>query len=132
MVLLNCTFYRIIEQDPPQPSEPSTSSAGQKRIAKMFNVSDAQNLSDNIPTDYSRCTDEEPDSDPDDPDFTPDPLPSLANVDRLSLAAAAVDEGASSDEEESRIRPDVTHQWRKRPLDKQERESFQIMFQLFV
>ncbi|GFN84882.1 cathepsin d-like aspartic protease [Plakobranchus ocellatus] len=76
------------------------------------------------------CTDEEPDSDLDDPDFTPDPLPSLANVDRLSLAAAAVDEGASSDEEESRIRPDVTHQWRKRPLDKQERE-FQNMFQLY-
>ncbi|GFO00678.1 hypothetical protein PoB_002718300 [Plakobranchus ocellatus] len=125
------TYEMIIEQDPPQPSEPSTSSAGQKRIAKMFNVSDAQILSDNIPTDYSRCTDEEPDSDPDNPEFTPDPLPSLANVDRLSLAAAAVDEGASSDEEESRIRPDVTHQWRKHPLDKQERE-FQNMFQLFV
>ncbi|GFO29149.1 hypothetical protein PoB_005565400 [Plakobranchus ocellatus] len=97
----------------------------------MFNVSDAQILLDNIPTDYSLCTDEEPDPDPDDPNFTPDSLPSLANVDRLSLAAAAVDEGASSDEEESRIRPDVTHQWRKRPLDKQERE-FQNMFQLFV
>ncbi|GFO34975.1 hypothetical protein PoB_006148000 [Plakobranchus ocellatus] len=103
MVLLNCTFYKIIEQDPPQPSEPNTSSAGQKRIAKMFNVSDAQILLDNIPTDYSTCTDEEPDSGPGDPDFTPDPLPSLTNVDRLSLAAAAVDEGASSDEEESRI-----------------------------
>ncbi|GFO44194.1 piwi-like protein 1 [Plakobranchus ocellatus] len=115
-------YVKIIEQDPPQRSEPSTSSAGQKRIAKMFNVSDAQILLDNIPTDYSTCTDEEPDSDPDDPDFTPDPLPSLANVDRLSLAAAAVDEGASSNEEERRIRPDVTHQWRKRPLDKQERE----------
>ncbi|GFN97488.1 hypothetical protein PoB_002399400 [Plakobranchus ocellatus] len=56
----------IMEQDPPQSFEPSTSSAGQKRIAKMFNVSDAQILLDNIRTDYSTCTDEEPDSDPDD------------------------------------------------------------------
>ncbi|RUS74969.1 hypothetical protein EGW08_017282 [Elysia chlorotica] len=52
-------------------------------MGQMSNVNDALIMLDTRPTDYSTCTDEEPDSDP---DFEPDPQPSLSNIDRLSLA----------------------------------------------
>ncbi|KAK3784772.1 hypothetical protein RRG08_040331 [Elysia crispata] len=93
---------------PQQPGSSSSSgssesSNGQRRIGKMFNVSEAQVLLDSIPTDYGTCTDEEPDSDPDDPDFTPlpNPLPSQTRIDRLTVAAEAEDCGTAGDDEEN-------------------------------
>ena len=90
MVLL-CYFRNMDHDLPQQPGSSSSSgssesSNGQRRIVKMFNVSEAQVLLDSIPTDYGTCTDEEPDSDPDDPDFTPlpNPLPSQTRIDRLT------------------------------------------------
>ena len=103
-----------------EASDSPVPTAGQRRMARLFNVHEAQVMLDNIPTDYNTCTDEEPDSDPDDPDFEPDPLPSAANIDRLSLAAS--NQAESSDEETCEVRPAVSHQWRTRPFDKQERE----------
>ncbi|RUS84590.1 hypothetical protein EGW08_007617 [Elysia chlorotica] len=72
---------RSMEQN---TSDETSTSASERRIAQMFNVNDALIMLDTLPTDYSTCTDEEPDSDPDDPDFEPDPQPSLSNIDRLS------------------------------------------------
>ena len=107
MVLL-CYFRNMDHDLPQQPGSSSSSgssesSNGQRRIVKMFNVSEAQVLLDSIPTDYGTCTDEEPDSDPDDPDFTPlpNPLPSQTRIDRLTVAAEAEDCGTAGDDEEN-------------------------------
>ena len=123
MVLL-CYFRNMDHDLPQQPGSSSSSgssesSNGQRRIVKMFNVSEAQVLLDSIPTDYGTCTDEEPDSDPDDPDFRPlpNPLPSQTRIDRLTVAAEAEDCGTAGDDEEN-CRPSGVHIWKKRTLDK--------------
>ena len=94
--------------------------APRRRLAHLFSLDEAQLILDEIPSDNEVNTDEEPDSDSDDPTFQPDPL-GLQTINAEDGGGSNGDETGSSDEQpdvpstsKAKKKPEPKRHWKKK------------------
>ena len=94
--------------------------APRKRLAHLYSLEEAQLIIDQIPSDNELNTDEEPDSDSDDPILQPDPLGLQTTIAEDGVGPHG-DETESSDEQpdapstsKAKKKPELKRHWKKK------------------